>query len=323
MLIILEANVMNKVFKTLQAKSDKVVGVGRGPEGLVVLVDKKVHRDELHPSELMPQEIGGEGVHVLEVGKIVAQQARTDQWDFPVPPGVSIGHEEVTAGTFGCVVRDVVSNERYMLTNNHVAAATNKGRPGDPIFQPGLIDGGTQVIGHLFDYKPIAFPTEEPTCDIAGGVVSFLNSMAEVIGSGHKLQAVKANNAVNLIDAALVKPVSDRAVSDEILEIGSVAGATEARLGMNVRKSGRTTGLTRGFVVLLDATVEVSYGENKVGIFEKQIIFDAMSAGGDSGSLIVTEELPTLAVALLFAGSPQVTIGSPIQFVFEEFEVLV
>jgi hypothetical protein len=71
----------------------------------------------------------------------------------------------------------------------------------------------------------------------------------------------------------------------------------------------------------MDATVDISYG-NKVARFDNQLISTAMSAPGDSGSLLVAED-SLLAVGLLFAGSDQVTIYNPIQVVLDRLKVLI
>ena len=122
------------------------------------------------------------------------------------------------------------------------------------------------------------------------------------------------------MDAAVAKPIDDSQLLDEILDIGRVLGSTTASLGMKVRKHGRTTDYTEGTVVVIGATISVNYGENGVAQFENQIILTPMSAGGDSGSLIVTLE-GQLAVALLFAGSDQVTISNPIDEVFKRLKI--
>ena len=115
----------------------------------------------------------------------------------------------------------------------------------------------------------------------------------------------------NQVDGALARPVSSDMVADEILELGAVTGEREAELGMEVKKSGRTTGLTTGTVQLLDASVQVGYGGEKIALFTNQILTTNMSQGGDSGSLLVDAE-GNRAVGLLFAGSDQVTIHNPI-----------
>ena len=80
-----------------------------------------------------------------------------------------------------------------------------------------------------------------------------------------------------------------------------------------VKKHGRTTGLTHGEVVAVNATVNVGYSTGSAR-FVKQIIISpgSFSDGGDSGSLIVTES-GNNPVGLLFAGSDLYTIANPDQ----------
>jgi hypothetical protein len=111
-------------------------------------------------------------------------------------------------------------------------------------------------------------------------------------------------------------------ILDEILEIGTVSGTTLPILGMSVRKSGRTTGLTSGSITVIDTTVDVSYGIGQTARFENQIVSTAMSQGGDSGSCLVDGD-STLAVGLLFAGSNQATIYNPIQAVLDCLDVVI
>ena len=59
--------------------------------------------------------------------------------------------------------------------------------------------------------------------------------------------------------------------------------------------------------------MDVNYGGGRVARFAEQIITKAMSAGGDSGSLVMDRE--ERAVGLLFAGSAVSTIINPIDLV--------
>ena len=107
---------------------------------------------------------------------------------------------------------------------------------------------------------------------------------------------------------------------DEIIEIGIIQDTREASLGMSVRKSGRTTSFTTGQINLINATVNVTYGGGRTARFEDQLVSGPMSQGGDSGSLLVSGDSQH-AVGLLFAGSDQSTIFSPIQAVLDCLEV--
>lgn len=81
-------------------------------------------------------------------------------------------------------------------------------------------------------------------------------------------------------------------------------------VGTVVKKTGRTTNFTTGKITVINATVDVNYG-GKVARFKDQIVTTNMSAGGDSGSLVVT--LDNIAVGLLFAGSASAMIANQIE----------
>ncbi len=95
-------------------------------------------------------------------------------------------------------------------------------------------------------------------------------------------------------------------------------------------KYGRTTGLTKGSIALLNVTVNVGY-DSGVARFVDQIAIQpgSFSAGGDSGSLIVLNPKgkgsadKRKAVGLLFAGSVLFTIANPIDAVLDRFEVTI
>jgi len=95
-------------------------------------------------------------------------------------------------------------------------------------------------------------------------------------------------------------------------------------LGLAVKKSGRTTGLTTGSISATDVTVDVSYGSGKTARFVNQILVTpgTFIDSGDSGSLMVEDLDPTPhAVGLLFAGSSSVAIANPIDDVLSAFGV--
>ena len=319
--------------QSLLLSKPNVIGVGMGYKEIagvhtedlcvVALVRRKIPRAGLAVEEMVPTEVNGIKTDVLNVGDVRALQTRTERWR-PAPAGISLGHFQVTAGTFGALVRDRHSGEPLILSNNHVLANENAARIGDPILQPGAIDGGRQendTLARLERFIPIHYTVEAPDCGIATGVARMLNALANLFGSRHHIQVVRSNpQAVNRVDAAVAKPLSQDMVKDEILDIGVVSGITQPALGMGVRKSGRTTGFTTGEIVVVEATVSVRYNEDREAMFEDQIVTSAMSSGGDSGSLLVSSERAQ-AVGLLFAGSDQATIHNPIEAVLTELQI--
>ncbi len=282
---------------------------------VVVYVDHKETEDALRPRDLVPRDLDGVRTDVVATGPIralplvetlaVSHTARVR----PAPGGVSIAHEKVTAGTLG-ILAHRRSGEPVILSNNHVLANSNDARAGDLVLQPGPYDGGKpkDAIARLAEFVPIAF-SERELGGLARLVERGFGAILAPMGLGvRRLPSGKTN----LVDAAIATPLAEDLVAPDILEMGRVAGIASATLDTKVKKSGRTTGLTRGRVTGLDATVEVDYG-GKTAVYHGQIVSDVTSRGGDSGSLIVDES--NHAVGLLFAGGATTTILNPIDAV--------
>ncbi len=290
---------------------------------VVVLVRRKLPPVSLRETDFIPREVAGVRTDVFEVGDLRPLTVYTERHR-PAPGGVSLGHYQITAGTLGCVVRDHQTGVRMILSNNHVLANRNDGQPGDPILQPGPADGGSpqrDTIALLERFETIHYNQEPAACNVARAYACLGNRLARLAGSHHQLQVIQAfPNATNLIDAALARPILDSDVLDENLGIGEINGQTEAALGQEVCKTGRTTGLTNGTVSVLDATVTVNYGDERTATFEHQIVSTPMSDGGDSGSLLVASQTKQ-AVGLLFAGSSQATLFNPIQAVLKALKI--
>jgi hypothetical protein len=217
----------------------------------------------------------------------------------PVPIGVSTGHGSVTAGTIGARVQR--GGETFALSNNHVYAANNAGKVGDNLLQPGVVDGGRDpddVIGTLHDYEPIHF-CRAMVCE------------------------------PNRIDAAIAL-TSANEVADHTPENGygtPRSSTMEAKLGQKVQKYGRTTGHTQGQISGINATIDVGYSAGTAR-FTDQIVISGrgFSAGGDSGSLIVTKGsllADRRPVGLLFAGTATTTLANPIDLVLDRFDITI
>jgi hypothetical protein len=188
------------------------------------------------------------------------------------------------SGTLGSLVRDT-DGVNYILSNNHVLARSDQAAAGEDISQPGLIDNGCRIPPIVAD-----FTTAPP------------------LGSN--------------VDAAIAR-LRDGAMNTtgQIEDVGIPSGipATPA-VGMEVAKSGRTSGFTTGTIASINTSVNVQYqrgcgqGKKFVVSYTNQVVINSstFSAGGDSGSLIVTGDACHQPVALLYAGSSTTTIGNPI-----------
>ncbi|WP_405874143.1 MULTISPECIES: hypothetical protein [unclassified Streptomyces] len=219
----------------------------------------------------------------------------------PSPSGFSVGNVRVTAGTLGSVVYDFLPgatvdppgpglgtpSKFYILSNNHVLADSNRAQLGSPILQPGAFDGGTDPadrIATLDRFITIQFAPQIPVerhnnvVDCALGAVDFQDATREQYFSGApRAWRRKANVAV----------------------------------GDLVKKTGRTTNISFGRIIAVDATIDVNYGTAGTARFKDQVLTTSISAGGDSGSLVTS--LDNVATGLLFAGSSVVTVANHIE----------
>jgi len=242
--------------------------------------------------DIYPTHIDGVRLEVVKTGRIKALALMNVPWFTPMNPlqisrlgrfrpapgGCSIGHPYVTAGTLGCAIR--IGGSLYALSNNHVFAAGStilnpRASIGDPIYQPGVYDGGTEsdTIGNLAWYQPF-------------------NEAGQ-----------------NLVDAALMKPATDDLLLEEVLDIGAIVGVKTIKEGDLVQKSGRTTAVTATDVIDVNATTQVDYGVFTLTL-TNQIITNYMANGGDSGSALL--DMNRNLVGLLFAGSSYVTVHNHI-----------
>ncbi len=262
-------------------------GKETGDPSLTFFVENKLDKSALTKDQMIPATVGKFKTDVVESGVIFAgSDISLNNRVRPAKGGYSVGHYKITAGTIATCVKDKipamgVTNKYYILSNNHVLANTNDAMLNDPILQPGSFDGGAapaDIIARLSRFVPIRFTA----------------------------------GSTNFVDCAIAEGNFDD-LDREIYWNGFVNSVKLPVLNMEVQKTGRTTGHTTGKITAINATVNVNYGAGRVANFSKQIITTAMSAGGDSGSLIIDND--NNAVGLLFAGSPAITIANPIGYV--------
>src|SRR5438067_4670913 len=290
------------------------VGVdAAGTPVLTVYVD----RDAANAGEVirsLPRDVRGAGVQVHLTDKFRAMAkppwagggghsvSHTANQTPPIQLGTSGGWSKDLANGYCCGgslgSRVKIGGTQYMLSNYHVFESdivsggnNTVATTGDPIIQPGLIDvncnkNGAQTVATLV--KKSSLPNSNVDCSI-GKVVA-----GKVASNG------------------------------SILEIGTISKSTlGASINQAVKKSGRTTGLSRSSVSGLNATISVTYDNECAGgtaftkTFTGQIVIanrgSSFLNSGDSGSLMV-EDVATNphAVGLLFAGSSTDAIANPI-----------
>lgn len=298
----------------------KTTGGTRSTElSIVCSVTHKVEERKLPPQARIPRRIDGLDTDVVPIGIVRALQAPTGRFR-PALGGVSIGHYLITAGTLGCLVKK--NGEWRILSNNHVLANSNDAQIGDAILQPGPHDGGRNPDDHiaaLEQFVPISFIGGDSDCATANNIAGILNTLAEWSGKQTRMKAISSRPLDNLVDAAIARPLEPGLVENDILGIGTPEGTVRGELGMKIRKSGRTTGLTTGEIMQVDVSVNVQYGQGRAALFTDQLMAGGMSQGGDSGSAVLDDN--KRLVGLLFAGSDQSTIINRIENVFSSLSV--
>ncbi len=205
------------------------------------------------------------------------------------------------AGTLGSLIQ--VGGQKRILSNYHVLEAdivnggnSRTAQTGDPVIQPGLIDVG---------------------CNAANAQnVATLVKTSSLPGSN--VDASTATVTAGMVDE-----------SGAILEVGTISSSTVgAFVGQAVKKSGRTSGLTRTTVAALNATISVAYENECAGgsaftkQFTGQVVLNGgrFIQGGDSGSLMVEDVTSgARAVGLCFAGSRSYGFANPIGQVLSFF----
>jgi hypothetical protein len=225
----------------------------------------------------------------------------------PAPLGFSVGHPAITAGTIGALVMNA-SGARFILSNNHVLANSNNASIGDATLQPGPFDGGTAAdqIGTLAAFRPINF----------SGVSNFFD--AAIAATDQVSNSTPTDDGYGVPNSAIFDDANSDRVFDDRTHL----------LNVLVQKYGRTTKLTHGRITGINATLDVCYEVvfifcTKSARFIDQMIIaqSGFSGGGDSGSLIVTDDANKNPVGLLFAGSATETIGNRIDHVLNFFNV--
>ncbi len=218
-------------------------------------------------------------------------------WGYDLANGYCCG------GTLGALVE--IDGVRHVLSNYHVFEAdivpggnNDTATEEDPILQPGLMDVGCS----------------------AGGAQAVANLV------------MSASLPEGNVDAAVARVVPGMVSPDgAVLEVGVLSATTaDAFLRQKVKKSGRTTGLTRSTVSALNATVSVDYDDECAGgtaftkVFTGQTVVKnrdgSFLAGGDSGAVLVEDTATNpRAVGLLYAGSSTLAVANPIDDVLTFF----
>jgi hypothetical protein len=258
---------------------------------ITFFVGKKLPERELGKC-VIPKEIEGIPTDVVEAGVPQLQQKSPQPHSpgarsRPAQPGMSIAHERVTSGTFGCLLEDG-HGKSFILSCAHVLSDA-AGLAGDVILQPAPHYGGVR-------------PQDE---------------------IGRLTKTLPLWNGICIADAAIAE-ANPANVLPNVQGIGKPAGVrTSAPIGLAVQKSGDQTGVTTGLVVGIKATIPNLQINGAANVsFDDVIITTPMSIGGDSGSLLMDNTLE--AVGMLFGGlvigsQPTISWYNPLEPILTHF----
>jgi hypothetical protein len=279
-------NLPRDLKESFQMVTHHVTGVGTGQmagtgRGLMVLSDVKMERN------VIAEFLKFRGIQdvPLDVRVTGAAQAAAQGGD-------SIGHYTGPTGTMTCALRRR-DGATVIMGSSHVLAASNAGKIDvDPIWHPGLQDGGHagSRIGILCKYTPISFGKQK----------------------------------ANTHDAALCLPDRIENAAPGLRELGKVTGVSNAVLQTNVRKIGRRSGLTHGVILMTTLGIIVQYPNGLEALFEG--LFGVVSEkgpfalSGDSGAMVIDES--NRAVGMIVAVTPNgLALAAEIEPTLEHFGV--
>ncbi|MEU9107192.1 hypothetical protein AB0D54_23140 [Streptomyces xanthophaeus] len=273
------------------------VGVGRRRRvgektdeyAIVVHVEHKLPSDRVAPHRLVPEELsypGPDGRPVV-VRVDVQERARPHPEAGPAPVASALRSKvRPVPGGVSAGRSGTLGGWVWDTVTGQVVALSNRhifgSVPGTSVAQPSRDDGG------------------RPATDRIAAVV-------------------RAGN----LDAAIAAPLDPHAVSLSIVGGGqAVFAITDAAIDMRVQKTGRTTGLTRGVVDLIDYDSDHHGSHSDLWIDGDGTDF---SGGGDSGALYLESGNPGAdasdarrVVGLHWGGAGNDGVGHHIRAVFAD-----
>lgn len=274
-------------------------GVKTRKRGIRFHVERKVALAALEERQALPKDILGVPCDVIQAKYAPHALSPRSLFD-PIRPGISTGNPlRNSTGTIGLLVYDEQTNATFILSNWHVLCGSTAAEPGEPITQPGPRHLGSMPprnVAELSKWTSLSNGYDAAIAQVVPGV-SFDEG---AFGS-------------NLIALRIGKP----------------------KVGMQLVKSGVSSGVTHAVVDGIDGSFEMDYTNfgDQVrwmdGIHlvpEPSQASDEISLEGDSGAVWI-EPQQKLAVALHFAGEDglgplaEYAVAHPLSRVLELLDV--
>lgn len=301
--------------------ADESRPAGRENYALSVALTEPATEEEVRGVLASP--LGGETASRIPIRVVVSEEPRLDVAVSPqyegaygkrgwcvreAPCGMSIGTFRecvpgyVDGGTLGCLARGKSGERRGQtlgLSCRHVLASNwNDSVIGDRILQQGRFDGS----------KP-----DDPKFE-----VGVLEKMSDIVLDGNTKNLADAATFAANVDQQTGKLSVDRRIVDDVtgkyllVPLGGDIKSPED--GMKVGKSGRTTGVTFGYIYIIKETraFQNFMHTGRTAVFKDVIVIknhrkgERPSKPGDSGSVWWTDDGKRNPVGLHFAGGATV-----------------
>jgi hypothetical protein len=288
----------------LQKQNVHSVGIGlekkngryTGNVCVTAVVDQKIPLSELEPEHIVPFELSGVAVDVVEddiptpADESLANPGNNNELQTEVrntiisPLAGGLAGSGGSAGTLPGSARlqdedgDIVS-----ITNRHIACEQDEDCTGEPVYQPRR-------------FNPDGYRT---------------------VGQVKKLGPFDPNGPVeDNMDVATIKHDENQVeLSNRYFGLRKQVDFAEPELGRRIVNAGARTGFTSGFVSAVDVSVQVTFSPDPIsftGVFRYES--DGITAGGDSGSIVgyVTPDGDIQPVGNNFSGTA--TSGTAMPF---------
>ena len=239
-------------------------------------VAKKRPESELDACDIFPRHIEGIPVDVIETQHVVQRgPGRKTERHAILTGGMSVGRLNDGAGTLGALVIDNQSGRPGLLSNWHVLVG-DTGREGDPILQPGELDGGE---------------TDDAVASLSRWILNEDGDAAVALLNGKRAWLPIQYGSKTSVNSARRAQLGETLVKQgRAMEplTGSMDGEGVFFLPFEVKPGVTETREMRGIVIRPDADA---------------IVADARSRHGDSGALWVAQN-DKAAVGMHVAANP-------------------
>lgn len=188
-------------------------GIQTRRQGIRIHVERKLTLGAIPPDQMIPTEIDGIPVDVIEARYDLHALDPRMMFD-PIRPGISIGNQQRDeTGTLGAIVYDKETGAPCVLSNWHVLCANPDCRVGEPITQPGPHDmdpnSPPRIVAQLLRWT-----------DLSHGIDAAVGRLVPGVAQERKVFGADV----------VVEGVTEPKVNMKLVKVGISSGVTHARI---------------------------------------------------------------------------------------------